>query len=441
MPNFLKFIKKNLFNLFLISIFIVRTPPLKIPFLSQEINSHFIYRIISAILFLFIWFNKDYKKLKTNSAFVIFSLFYFLTQSLSVINVINYSVFFINFEKLVSSILFLLVAYVLLKNIRKKGNFDQIIKVLIFSSTLNVIIQFFIAFFPDLSLKTILPFFHSGVSDIIVMNLQRNRLYFEFYDEIIIPILIYFIFDSKNKAPWRLFSLMLLLAIVIVSFISNVRTRFFVTLFVLGASFFIYILQYSTGKLVRYKKIFFIGLIAAVIFTSNLLVVNKLGYSIVDRFLLESKSEDQMTLFFRLDMLTYSYKMGLSHPLFGVGLGNFFEHLPVKLKLPSLSLDSNQEAVRSSLLYPHNIFAQTLAESGFLGLISILALIVYCLKKDLFIVRDKNITLKKMLVISFWGLFLFSLFNPTTPLTFFANFFLLRLLIETDYEKADFSQS
>jgi len=373
------------------------------------------------------------------SNLIIFCLLYFITQALSVINALNYQVFFTNFEKIASSVLFLLISYVLI-NQAKKNQINKIIMVMIISTTINIVIQIIIIFFPDLSIKTILPFFHSGVSDIIIMNLERYRLYFEFYDEIMIPIFVYFVFDSKKNGLMRLFCLLLLFSIIIISFISNVRTRFFVTLFVLAASLFIYFLRYSI-RLANYKKIFFVFLIVTVIFFSHQIVTKKLGYSIIDRFLLESKNEDTMTLIFRFNMLSYSLDMGYSYPLFGVGLGNYFEHLPAKLKMPNLLLITNQETIRSSLLYPHNIFAQTLAESGFLGLITILILIFYCFRKDWSILKNKNNIFKKMLIVSFWGLLIFSLFNPVTPLTFFANFFLIRLLIEVDYEKIDYHYS
>ncbi len=436
MSSILTFFKKNYFNLFIISLFLVRTPPIKIPFF-QEINSHYFYRIINIVLFLYILFKKDFKEIKVKSNLIIFCLLYFITQALSVVNALNYQVFFTNFEKMASSVLFILISYVLL-NQAKKNQISKIITVLIVSTTINVFIQTLIVFFPDLSIKTILPFFHSGVSDIVIMNLNRNRLYFEFYDEIIIPILVYFVFDANKKGFLRLFCLFLLLLIIIISFVSNVRTRFFVTLFVLTTSLLIYFLQYSI-RLANYKKIFFIFLIITVIFFSHQLVTKKLGYSIVDRFLLESKNEDTMTLFFRLGMLSYSLDMGYSYPFFGVGLGNFFEHLPAKLKVSNLSLISNQETTKSSLLYPHNIFAQTLAETGFLGLIAILALIFYCFKTDWTILKNKNNIFKKMLIVSFWGLLIFSLFNPVTPLTFYTNFFLIRLLIEIDYEKIKYN--
>ena len=83
----------------------------------------------------------------------------------------------------------------------------------------------------------------------------------------------------------------------------------------------------------------------------------------------------------------------------------------------------------ATLLYPHNLFAQIFVETGLLGLLSFIFILGLFIKKDFKILKgDKDIS--KALIISFWALVLYAMFNPRTYLTFYVNFFILRILIE-----------
>ncbi len=308
--------------------------------------------------------------------------------------------------------------------ILEKGNklVDQLINVIIISTALNVLVELSMIIVPGISLKILTLFVHPGVIDIIKTNLQRGRVYFEFYDEISIPILFYLYFVKKNNRYLRGCSLLLLFGIVFISFFSNIRTRFLVTVFVLLGSFFIFRKFFSKNLL----KI--LGVLVGVIFIIFLgykVVNSNFGFSVLDRFFLEDKKEDVTTISFRINMIGYAIDIGNSHPFFGVGLGNYYEYLPTKIRNESFL----EEANVSALLYPHNIFAQSYAEAGIPGLLSFSLLIGYFIFKDLSLFMNGSL-FKITISLSFWGLFIFALFNPPTPLTFFANFFVLRSILE-----------
>ncbi|OGH16139.1 MAG: hypothetical protein A3C30_02905 [Candidatus Levybacteria bacterium RIFCSPHIGHO2_02_FULL_40_18] len=78
---------------------------------------------------------------------------------------------------------------------------------------------------------------------------------------------------------------------------------------------------------------------------------------------------------------------------------------------------------------PHNVFASTFAETGFLGLGSLVLLLLYFLQKDIGIMKSSN-DLSKTFVVSFWTLFVFALLNPSSSIIYQTLFWLLRALIE-----------
>ena len=197
--------------------------------------------------------------------------------------------------------------------ILEKGNklVDQLINVIIISTALNVLVELSMIIVPGISLKILTLFVHPGVIDIIKTNLQRGRVYFEFYDEISIPILFYLYFVKKNNRYLRGCSLLLLFGIVFISFFSNIRTRFLVTVFVLLGSFFIFRKFFSKNLL----KI--LGVLVGVIFIIFLgykVVNSNFGFSVLDRFFLEDKKEDVTTISFRINMIGYAIDIGNSHP-------------------------------------------------------------------------------------------------------------------------------
>jgi len=78
--------------------------------------------------------------------------------------------------------------------------------------------------------------------------------------------------------------------------------------------------------------------------------------------------------------------------------------------------------------HPHNIFFASLVETGLLGLLSIILLLVYLGVSDiqLFFKADKEV---KYIIISYWVLFISSMTGPRTAITYLGLLWLLRGLI------------
>jgi O-antigen ligase len=77
--------------------------------------------------------------------------------------------------------------------------------------------------------------------------------------------------------------------------------------------------------------------------------------------------------------LRQSIQMTLTHPLFGVGLGNF---------PPASAEDSEESGEQAAWRNTHNAYTQVSSEAGFPGLILFLALIAYCYRTSSRIYRE-----------------------------------------------------
>jgi len=78
---------------------------------------------------------------------------------------------------------------------------------------------------------------------------------------------------------------------------------------------------------------------------------------------------------------------------------------------------------------PHNLFFSAYANTGFLGLSTLLILIVYFLLTDIMIF-NKNEDVLKGYILVFWSVFIYALFNPWMYFQFFGLFWILRGIIE-----------
>jgi O-antigen ligase len=125
--------------------------------------------------------------------------------------------------------------------------------------------------------------------------------------------------------------------------------------------------------------------------------------------------------------------MAKDNSLIGVGLGNYFDNLPNNMKTTTTIIQNEAKWNRSVITNPHNIFFTTLSETGILGLLSFTILIGYFLYRDLLAFMQRKTNLHKILMLCFWGLFIFSIINPATVLQYLIMFWLLRALIVKEY--------
>jgi O-antigen ligase len=311
--------------------------------------------------------------------------------------------------------LFLFAALISREN--KKG----IIYVLLASLVFNFFYQIFIFASPSQFVNWAKEFVYSGHFELVNINLNRARLFIETYDEIALPfVFLFFVREKKRKR--KIFFLALFVMVALPSLLSNFRSR----VLMLALSFLASLLFLTRQKLIT--SLLLVISIVLLGFFSVFLLNRTFGFSFVDRFALEDKAEDVSTVELRGSNIKRAVEMASSYPLFGVGLGNYYDYLPPAKKTTASIIDWVNRESRIASTNPHNIFAQILSETGLISLIFYTGMLGYFGYTDIKILQGKNY-IKRAFVLSFWTLFSYSIFNPTTTLTYNSVFCVLRAML------------
>jgi len=400
---------------YFLSIFLIGLPP--VFFLFSYINTHSIAKLIWLFSFLILGFKSYQKgiKLDISKTFLLLFLFYFITHSLSIIPAVNGGAFLEGYEDFFfSSIFFILSAFV----IKGAKDIKKILVIFFIVAFMNAGFQTVIYFYPHLFTGLGGIFLHEGYLELILINIQRQRLYMEIYDETLIPIIFYFLTKRKNREVLT----PLFLLIGFFSFVSNFRTRFLMLVMALAGSVIVFLKEIKKYFLV----LFAVGFL---FFSLYSILLQSTGFTVIQRVFLEDEYEDVSTVSSRINRWKKSVEIGLSSPLLGVGLGNYYDYLDSSMK-QTISLFGHQEKEFEIAAHdPHNILFKTFAETGILGLMSLIMLLMYFLRKDFNVLKSDN-NLSKAFVVSFWILFSHALFNPTATTKYQVLFWLFRILIE-----------
>ncbi len=406
-------------NLFFFALILIQLPPFF--FISRFLNIHTLAKLIFAFLFFYnILLNKNLKEiLKKYKAILFFFILFFASQSISIFNVINVTAFWQRYEEFLftSFVLFLLFIYL------KKGNVKKTVCILFLGFASNSLFQFLIYFYPKIFIQLGGMFIHPDLINLIAFKIQSGQLFFDSYDEILIPFIFYYFSQTKeNKNKIGLIAPIFIIGFF--SFISNFRTRFLMFIF---AVFFSCILFFK-----RLKKFFPILLISSFIFLNLIyrLQISSLGFSVVERFLLTDKA-DYSSIVSRVERWKKSVEIGFSSPIVGVGLGNYYDHLTnFEQHKFSLSLFPQEKKVNEIMNNdPLNIFFTTFGETGFIGLFSFFLLIFYFIKEDLKKINNGN-KISRIFIISFWTLFINSFLDPSYIIKYQILWWTLRVIIE-----------
>lgn len=315
----------------------------------------------------------------------------FLIQSLSVFSAINYYSFLLRYEDMVFGILAFL-SFALFKK-----HYKKIALVLLLPMIFNIFYQIIMVVDKDLFTGLARNILYSKQLSLVLYNLGKERTYIETYDESFIPLLF---LSDVPKFPFV--NYILFLGVALFSFVSRWRTRLLLL-------FFTFISSFIAIKGLRIQKlIVLVLLILFVAYVVNFISTGTTGSSFLDRIVFQDKSQDIAPINFRVKQLVTSIEFG-SASLFGVGLGNYYDNLSdKKASNSSLYKGDVQELTEGQ---PHNIFSSLIAESGYLSFIVFVLMLALFLKSDINVIRGKD-EYQKAFVLSFWSLFIHSLFNP-----------------------------
>ena len=410
------FFKKNFYNLFFLSLFLIKIPPFYIfPFFkSSLLTTQSVASLISFALFAHLVFRQiggeEIHKKKDKVILALF-LVYFIFQSISIFPASNTISFLKQYKNLFFPGIFLFIAIYL------KEKKEKIALVFVYAAVFNFFYQFTMFFFPSFFTDVAGLFVPGAHLELVEINLGRGRVFVETYDEASIPF-IYYLFSRKKKK--HLFLFVLLAMVAFPSLISNFRTRMLMLVFAFFSSFL-----FLSKRKISFK-LSLISIFLVFTLVSELVVRNISGFSFVDRFAFEDKREDVETVEQRILNINRSFDIGKAFPLTGVGLGNYYEYVSTTKKhIFSLFQWISEESDTAST-NPHNIFAQMISETGIFSFLFYVGLLGYFAKDDLDKLKAKSQSIDKAFVVSFWTLFIYSVFNPTTTLAYNSLFWVIR---------------
>lgn len=433
------FIKKNvLFSLLLLSIFILKLYSFyPLPVNSVFFASHTIAKAIIcfvALIFIIKKRNNIHSIFKKNKIFFLLLTFYLFGQSLSVITTQDLYLFLKFYHNIIISVLIISLACFLYpkgqNNTRSLNKFGIVIGVILTA------FELFYIFFPDISLQIINTYIQKEFTDAILSNIQRSKSLLALGPEMFLPFFITPLFDTKTKPKIKFMLATFLLLMFYLSVLSNFRTRILSYAFASILTLLVLIKwKKFTPSIKNWRK-----LLIPIVFTLLLITIFQLAintsdslYSlnIINRLTVQDKYQDLGPIETRINQYFNSIYIFTSSPLIGVGLGNYLNYVNYS-HTKSLSINANDEAFSfMSAGRPHNIFIQTLVETGIIGTISLITILLYFLKKDFLIInREQKENYIKGYIISSWAVIFYGLFNPADTVYVMGWFWFSRGIIE-----------
>lgn len=401
-------------------LFLVRLPPIcLIPFSNCSLTST--YALVSYLIFLAVFllllhiYAKDIK-LSIPKKYILLILFYFLTQSMSVLSSINIYAYLQDYKNIILSLLIFVLTIHAINNTNSK----KIASFLLAAGLVNVFYEIIVYFFPDILFTYFEPIFYDKYWQFFEFQYQRNRFFLDSTDEILIPLLFYYLYINKDKIT-NFFSSLFIILIFMFALFSNTRMKVILFLYSFTLSYKLFFLK------IKKINVLLSALLIIFLILIYLSSINLIDFRIVDRFLLTDQNDIE-TITGRFKYLNEAIWLGISFPLSGVGLGNYSEYISDIGQQQFLNPSINFNNISELNYYPHNIFFIILANSGFLGLISFILLILFFIRDDLSSLRYSPL-LHKCFLIMFWGLFLLANTTPTTNFSFQLMFWFLRGVI------------
>lgn len=406
---------KPSYYLFFLSIFFIHLPSVYVlPIKSTLFTSHFITRLVFVAVAVI--YAQQFPKAFPKKPILFVILLWFASQSISIITASNISSFLSQYKDVVFAPIIFISTYV----ITEKRNIIPIIITLLISTLANVIFQVILYFNPFTVLQYIQNIIYQKYLDYFEYQFNRSRFFGDTFDEVLIPFVLFLGFKSK-KGILQLLFLCLAGLIFFITFVSNWRTKTVILAFATFCSLFI-LRQYLKKYL-----LLFLGIVAICIVLANYLSLHTVGKNVLDRIYFDGEFE-YSTVINRFQYWQEAIEIGNSSPIIGVGLGNYYDNLSFRTQNEA---KSSASATGKSFIArddPHNIIVSTYATTGTFGLISLILLLSYFLLTDILFLRT-SIYLQ-LFIVSFWSLFLFSLFNPSYHYAYISLYWFLRGVIE-----------
>ena len=406
---------------FCIVILCVRLPNFYIlPFHSGIFLINNIARLLLLSITLLLGYSIFFKKIKYvkfTAPLSILLFIYCVSQTISIIQAINMESFILTYKDFVFAMLIFFIGY----QLTSKKNTDLFLKVIILSTIINLLYQVLFYFSPDFFYNLFEQIFNEKYFQFFSYQANRNRFFGDTLDEAIVPIVTYFLLPGKK--PIKFILLIVFIGVLIfVSIFSNWRTKTIILMFSLSAGLF-RLIQIS-------KKLLLFVLISVIFFLSlgDYVSIRTSGANIIDRFLFPDTTEVKINGA-RLQYWKEATEIGLSSPVFGVGLGNYYDNLSQISRMAKKNSFFVADGSFVLIDDPHNLLFSTFATTGFFGLFSLLFLLLYFFITDVIFYRRGDLKLNALIFV-FWGIFIYAFLNPWMYFSYLMFFWLIRALIE-----------
>lgn len=427
MKRLVGLIEKWSFPAFLIGLLFFRLPPFYlVPFIrSAFLTSHSMSRVIfvslvmGLVLLLAYGKEKSFaKRIEKSRGVIVLIFLWFLALSLGIIYTENLLEFLMRYKEVFGSVLLFFLG------LKYGDKLKTIMKVVIIAFVISVVYQAIIFLYPVLFRNIISMLFYDKHAGLVSDNTFRGRIYIETYDEAMLPLMLWWIGNGMRKnVTWL--QAVLIVVTGFFSFVSNFRSRL--------AMFIVSVVGYGLSKLKslgEWKgklKPFLImgGLLVLTVVVTDTVGRETVGFGFLDRVAFTDKREDIDSLVFRGEQMITSLELAQKNDFFGVGLGNYYQHLPFAMYSYRYSISGVRSNFKSAAEYVHSIVGTFFTEGGIWSGVLFLGLLYKFGKDDLKVIQYKR-ERGKMAVVAFWSLFLYTLLNPFVPFVLQGLFWFLR---------------
>jgi len=400
----------------LVIIFIISNfPSFQLIDSQSFLNTHNLTRLLTLLVFI-IYFPTV---IKQRGIFIKLILFFIFASSLSLINAMSVESFISVFKDIIIASMFSICIYAVVS--RKLLN--NIFYTIAFFITFSLLYELLYLFFPGFN-DFIRLFLYNKTFIFSTFQETRGKFFESSYIELFFPVLLLLLTKSKiNKEK------IIIIALICIQFFVAIISGWRIKVAILGVSLFFFYIYYLITHISLLRKTLFTG--GLILFIFYFLYSQRFFYASKTRFapgLNPLEIEDTSSLYNRMNMWQEALNIGLSYPITGVGLGNYYDYSGAsdqKLKQSNAIIRENN-FIR--IQDPHNVLLSYFSMTGIVGLVSICLIFLLSSFKLIPIILSKSIELYTI-YLCFINIFIFGLLNPTTSFGYYiVLFFCIALL-------------
>lgn len=417
---------KNITLLFFIAFFLLKFIPLEFETIGIPIlTTHVAGKILIFLVTTYHLFIDKSNVSKSVAAKIL--LFYFVTQSVSIITAKDVTLFLKDYQNLFFNILIWFNAFILIQH---HGNKNKFFSFTLFLGVVITVVEFIYYLFPNQFFAVGQLIIQNEVYETYQFDFGRDRYHLYLHTEMFLPFLIHYLFQLKKPSMYVLYLVVITISIVL-SIVSKFRRKFIIA--ILGGAYTLFTLKNEFFVQKSKAIIILIGICFIVIFGISLF--GEKSYTVIDRILL-TEEQDIATIDTRKESLWRSIDLLSSSWITGVGMGNYQLYVSDNNKTQIADSVSKRLYQRSSA-DPHSIISKTMAETGIVGLIGLSVMIIFFGIRDVKRYRFFQEWEIHPYITGFWLLALYSLFSPFTTVFVSGLFWYFRGVIEGVYAKKD----